>query len=241
MHRPCDLRYGLVLIAAASITVGLAGSALAQTAVTSAFTYQGQLRDTNGPINGTVDLSVTLFNAPSGGSALGTANLTNVAVTNGLFTASLDFGVYNVASDARWLEFTVRSPAGSGAYTTLSPRQPLTAAPVAWYAMRPWRPTPDSGLSLELPTNVGQVNGVGIGTGLLMPAARLHVRTGAFFPAEAVHIEDGFARSQLRIATPESEGRATLQAWNGQTNAAGPLSLNVGGGNVGIGTAAPTS
>src|SRR5262245_42133989 len=89
------------------LSVGLAGAAAAQT-VTSAFTYQGQLSDTNGPIDGTADLIVTLFNAPSGGLAVGTANnLNNVAVVDGLFTAALDFGVYSVAADTRWLEIAV--------------------------------------------------------------------------------------------------------------------------------------
>lgn len=228
------------------LAAGLAGPAAAQT-VTSAFTYQGQLKDGNGPINGTADLIVTLFNAQSGGSAVGTANnLNNVEVVDGLFTVVLDFGGNAVAGDARWVEIAVRSPAGSGAYTTLTPRQPLTAAPLAWYAMRareaqlPWQTTSEGGYWLSLPTNLGQINGVGLGTGP-SPAARLHVRTGAFFPATAVLIEDGFARSQLKIGTPESEGRATLQAWNAQTNTAGPLGLNVGGGGVGIGTGAPTS
>ncbi len=229
------------------LAIGLAGAAAAQTPVGSAFTYQGQLSDTNGPINGTADLIVTLFNAQTGGSAVGTANnFNNIAVANGLFTAVLDFGGGAVAGDARWVEIAVRSPAGSGAFTTLSPRQPLTAAPVAWYAMnarnaeRPWQLTTEGGYSLELPTNVGQINGVSLGAGN-SPVARLHVRTGAFFPAEAMRIEDFFQRSQLRIATPESEGRATIQAWNGQANNAGQLSLNPAGGAVGIGTHTPNA
>src|SRR5262245_26343301 len=89
------------------LAAGLAGPAVAQTPVTSAFTYQGRLSNTNGPIDGNADLVVTLFNAASGGSALGTVNLNNVSVVDGLFTAALDFGVYGVDEDARWIEIAV--------------------------------------------------------------------------------------------------------------------------------------
>ncbi len=70
-------------------------------------------------------------------------NLT-VPVIAGLFTTPFDFGpgVFNGAS--RWLELGVR-PAGGEAFTTLSPRQPLAAAPYALYAMTPAGPKGDPG------------------------------------------------------------------------------------------------
>src|SRR5262249_44586290 len=59
-------------------------------------------------------------------------------VTNGLFTAPLNFGANVITGQALWLEIGVRPAASQGAYTTLTPRQPLTAAPAALFAMAPW-------------------------------------------------------------------------------------------------------
>jgi hypothetical protein len=50
---------------------------------------------------------------------------------DGLLNAELDFGANAFDGSARWLEIAVRSPTGSGDFTTLSPRQPLTVAPYA--------------------------------------------------------------------------------------------------------------
>jgi hypothetical protein len=75
-----------------------------------------------------------LWDALTVGAQIG-ATKTSVGVANGLFTISnLDFGANAFDGNARWLEIAVRCPAGSGSYTTLSPRQALTPAPYALYA-----------------------------------------------------------------------------------------------------------
>jgi hypothetical protein len=53
--------------------------------------------------------------------------VTNAAtlVANGLFTVTLDFGSGVFISSDRWLEISVRTN-GVGAFTTLTPRQPIT-------------------------------------------------------------------------------------------------------------------
>ena len=100
-------------------------------ALGTSFTYQGQLKKDGNPVNVNCDFQFSLWDASSGGAQIGSAQTkANVAVSNGLFTTSLDFGSV-FTGNARWLAIAVRCPAGSGSYTTLSPRQALTAAPYA--------------------------------------------------------------------------------------------------------------
>lgn len=107
-------------------------SALAQQAMASAFTYQGQLSDGGARANGTYDLQFTLFDAI--GANLGTVTGQDVNVTDGLFVVKLDFGTNAFAGQQRFLEIGVRPGASGGAFTTLSPRQELTPAPSALFA-----------------------------------------------------------------------------------------------------------
>jgi hypothetical protein len=97
----------------------------------TAFTYQGRLNDGANVANGNYDLTFALFNVVSGAGQVG-ATLTNTAtaVSNGLFTVTLDFGagVFNGAD--RFLEIAVRIN-GGGVFTELSPRQKLTSTPYA--------------------------------------------------------------------------------------------------------------
>lgn len=101
---------------------------------TTEFTYQGQLRDASLPATGAFDLELRLFDVPSGSSPLATLQRSNVTVSAGLFTVTLDFGA-QFPGAARYLEIAVR-PAGGGAYTTLAPRQALTSAPYATRSAR---------------------------------------------------------------------------------------------------------
>ncbi|MCB0097309.1 MAG: hypothetical protein KDE46_16375 [Caldilineaceae bacterium] len=61
--------------------------AAAVTAIPTAFSYQGTLRDASGNlIDGTVNLSLRLYGAVTGGTALYTEDFANVNVRSGLFT-----------------------------------------------------------------------------------------------------------------------------------------------------------
>ena len=98
----------------------------------TAFTYQGRLNDGASAANGFYDLRFTLFDSTNAGTAIGLI-VTNTAspVSNGLFTASLDFGPNAFNGDARWLEIAVRTNGLANSFTPLTPRQPLTPAPYA--------------------------------------------------------------------------------------------------------------
>ena len=100
----------------------------------TSITYQGRLNGPGGPANGLYDLTFQVFTAETGGTAHDVP-VTNsaVLVSNGLFTTVVDFkGRPDYHQDA-WIELTVRTN-GGGAFATLSPRQPITTTPFAWFA-----------------------------------------------------------------------------------------------------------
>jgi hypothetical protein len=98
------------------------------------FTYQGKLIDGGVPANGAYDLNFNLFDALSSGSQVGsTIAKRSEIVSNGLFTVQLDFGnVFN--GTALYLEISVRLSSIGGAFTTLTPRQPMSPTPYALFA-----------------------------------------------------------------------------------------------------------
>lgn len=98
------------------------------------FTYQGYLTDGGAPANGIYDFQFQLYDELTGGSQVGnTLTHSNVNVAEGFFTVVLDFGSVFTGL-ARYLEISVRPAASGDTYTTLDPRQALTAAPYAIYA-----------------------------------------------------------------------------------------------------------
>lgn len=130
MKRDSKWKPGLALIIALSMLV-FGHDCVAQT---NAITYQGRLSDNGVAANGIYDLSFQVFGAPVGGSQVGpTLTNANLVVSDGVFTATLNFG-FNVFLGAdRWLQIGVRSNGNVGAYIPLSPRQLFTPTPYALY------------------------------------------------------------------------------------------------------------
>src|SRR5437667_664288 len=107
--------------------------------VSTAFTYQGQVSTKGSDQSKSIksaDIRFALFDRPTGGTQIGaTIDSTYGLLVGGRFVARLDFGAAAFTGEARWLEISVRTPSGSGTFTTLSPRQQLSAAPYALYAL----------------------------------------------------------------------------------------------------------
>ena len=121
-------------VAALLIACGSAHSVI----VPSSITYQGQLSVADGaPAESPADMRFRLYNAASGGAQIGPeVSLAGQQLSpDGRFTVQLDFGAAAYDGNARWLEIDVRTPSPSGAYTTLTGRQQLTAVPYALYAL----------------------------------------------------------------------------------------------------------
>ncbi|MDB6057127.1 MAG: repeat protein [Verrucomicrobiales bacterium] len=112
------------------VLLATAGRSVAQG---TAFTYQGRLNDGASVANGLYDLRFKIFDTLTNGTQQGPL-LTGTAtpVSNGLLTVTLDFGNQFPGTN-RWLEIDVRTN-GIGAFTTLSPRQPLSPTPYAIYS-----------------------------------------------------------------------------------------------------------
>ena len=195
------------LVMSAWALLGLSVPARAQLPAGTSFTYQGRLEDAGSPATGSYDFEFRLFAAAAGGTQVGgTVVRPGVAVAAGLFTADLDFGNGVFTGDALWLEVAVR-PAGSGAFTTLSPRQKATGAPYAIHA-----------LSIPL-----------AGSGTATTAARSdHDHAGAY--ATSVHTHDAadlatgtVAPARVAGAYGGITGVGTLGSGTWNASAIGPL------------------
>lgn len=203
------------------------------TALTTSFTYQGRLTDGGSPANGAYDLRFILYDADTGGAQVGaTVTRDDVQVTNGLFTVDLDFGASVFQGDARWMEIAVRPGSSTGAFTVLSPRQPVSPAPYALFAA--------SAGSLKVPLAVGgntagapstpsgliTVNQAGTGIAI---AGNRTTTDSAKYPAVLGMNAGGGAGVQGESTAPDGVG---VQGYATQGTAgafAGPVALDLEG------------
>ncbi len=127
-------------------------SARESCAQTTEFTYQGSLKDSGTTATGNFDFEFKLFDLVSGGNQQGsTIQRLNVAVANGIFTVSLDFGAGTLPGADRFLDIAVRTT-GGGAFTALSPRQKVNSAP---YSVKSLNTS-----TADTATNAAQLGGV---------------------------------------------------------------------------------
>src|SRR5688572_27595540 len=110
--------------------------ALGSSAQNTAFTYQGRLSENGAAASGTYEMRFTLHDSAGGASVAGPIINGSVTASNGLFAVQLDFGAAPFNGLARWLEIGVRTNGSANPFAVLTPRQLLTPAPYALYAMK---------------------------------------------------------------------------------------------------------
>jgi len=145
-----------------------------------AFTYQGRLD--GGIADGTIDARFSLWSGPSSTNPqnllAGPVSVNGIAINGGLFTAPVDLGIPLPTDILTWLQVEVASPSGSG-FVTLSPRQLMTAAPLASVASGLGNVTSLAGGNLLRSGAQGiSFNGTNsnVGIGTTTPTQRLDVR-----------------------------------------------------------------
>jgi len=178
----------------------------------TSFTFQGRLTDAGVPANGVYDLNFYLYDALAGGSQVGPVQTTgDVTVSAGLFTVTLNFGdVFHGAQ--YYLDIQVRPGASVGAYTILSPREPIGAVPNASYAL-------EAG-SLQLPFSASQNS--------TTPLLTL-TNTGTGGASSAIFAETNSTASNAEAIT----GRVTSTSPGGSS--AGVRGINEGTAGFGTG------
>ena len=117
--------------------------------------YQGRLNDRGAPANGIYDLRFAIYDSWTNGNLAG-GPLTNAGtgVSNGLFTAQLDFGAGVFNGNRRWLEVAVETNGAGGVFTVLWPRQPITSEPYAIQALNASNAVVAASASLVWATNI---------------------------------------------------------------------------------------
>jgi hypothetical protein len=143
-ERPSARAKAIKLSSLFAMVVGLmlgAPSSFATLPLGTGFTYQGRLNDGGAPANGNYDMIFNIYDDPVAGNMIGSFSIFGaVPVTNGLFSVELnafgEFGTNAFSGQARWLEIGVRTNSNALAnFVYLNPRQPLTPAPQAIFAL----------------------------------------------------------------------------------------------------------
>jgi hypothetical protein len=226
------------------------------------FTYQGRLNRSGQVVTDTCNLQFSLWDAVSGPNQVGVTQTVNgVSVDSGLFTVTLnaggEFGATAFSGDARWLEIAIQCTGDPG-FTTLSPRQPLTAAPYARFAAGPWvtngsnlwytlgnvgigTSSPDHKLTVVGPIRTSDILEWG-GAGSVLQGDQgggieLGPASGAGGEAPYIDLHYGGGAAQDFSARIQAAGNDRLDL----ATSTGGTAVSIVGGKVGIGSTAPDS
>jgi len=168
--------------------------------VSSAFAYQGQLRDGGRAADGSYDFTFTLYDALSGGVVVGSpVSKPGVAVEQGFFAVELDFGAVFDGSP-RYLELAVRRVGATQVPSILNPRQRIAPVPYALHASQAqaverWR-------WINLLGNPGDVQTgqyMGVGSFSFSPSlVQNSIQQSLGAPSDAVTVRDARMRLYYR-------------------------------------------
>jgi hypothetical protein len=186
----------------------------------TAFLYQGQLGNGGSPANGSYDFQFTVYNAITNGQAVSsTVTNTGVAVNNGLFTATLDFGtgIFTGTTNV-WLNLGVRTN-NTATFAFLSPRQPILATPYAIFANSASNLVgvlPASQLSGTLPASAftGYTNSVALTNGANLFSGAFSGNGGSVTNVNVSNLAGILAASQLPTNTAYVNSNNTFTASN---------------------------
>lgn len=203
--------------------------------LTTAFTYQGVLKEGSTPFTGTCQkLDFYLFdvaNPPNGYPQIGLIQLTGVPVSNGLLNINLDFGASVFNGERRWLQIQ-HDCNNTGGTFVMTPTQELKASPYAFFATKaPWAGllSVPAGFADNIDNDTQYSAGTGLttdltglifsvvfsGTGSANTVARSdHNHTGVYAPLSHSH-----AGSDITSAVPTATVAlsATAAPWGGLT------------------------
>jgi len=160
---------GMALVTSAAQQPARSPSTVPLVPVGTAFTYQGRLTDGEQPADGTYDLLFNLYVEETDTTPIDNVEVGDVAVSQGLFTAQVDFGEGAFRGEQRYLEIGVRPGNSEGEYVLLTPRQRLLSTPYALALPGLWTQQNETSPNLigGYPANyvAGGVEGATIGGG----------------------------------------------------------------------------
>jgi len=192
------------------------------------FTYQGRLNNGSAPAGGSYDLTFTLYPVSvAGGAVAGPLTNSAVAVTNGLFTTTIDFG--DIFSGTNyWLEIAVRTNA-TGSFTTLAPRQQVTPAPYAIYSTSAG--TAASATMATTATSAGSVSAANI-TGTILNSSLPNSPTFSGTVMAGSFLGNGAGLTNLNAVQLSGNATLTNLTLKGILQLPLPAVINVGNGQL---------
>ena len=194
-------------VVAIALTLALAWSApknAGAVAQGTAITYQGHLIHQGQPANGQFDFEFRLYDAVTGGTAVGGAVSQTLQVSAGLFTTIIDLGNPFTSGQKYWLEIKVKPNGGAGAAQALAPRTELAAVPVALTASKLALPLNQT---VNLPGNVLQLKNDGAGPMLVTTSK-------AVSPAAGVALFNTGSGAGLQVSATCEAPEAAFKVFN---------------------------